>query len=72
MTDEGTWACFDELLYASRYEREGFYPCDEQGDEVEKRHFGVSERRPVRLHGRSVVVLRDGGMDPRRHGRRRF
>ena len=45
------------------------YPCDEQGDEEEERHFGVSERCLVCFHGRSMVVLGDGRLDPRGHGR---
>ena len=50
-------------------ERERAYPCDEQRDEEEESHFRVSERGPVRFHGRSMIVLGDGRLDPRCHGR---
>ena len=50
-------------------ESERAYPCDEQGDEEEERHFGVSECGSVCFHGCSVIVLGDGRLRPRCHGR---
>ena len=58
-----------EVIYELKRQSERAYPCDEQGDEEEERHFGVSECGSVCFHGCSVIVLGDGRLRPRCHGR---